>query len=103
MPVHVGRNTRRRSVGSHIESFSVQKTGGSRSLLDGLDHRGKKIPIQCGPVHETGYVGLGYHHDMDIRHRFRMMERQNQLVLVDSPDIKVPGKNILAVPISPCH
>ena len=76
-------------IGSHIESFTIQETGGSRSLLDSLNHRGKQVSIQCRLIQKPGYVGFGYHNDMDIGHGIRMMKRQGQLVFINTFHIEL--------------
>ncbi|MCY3556847.1 MAG: hypothetical protein OXH56_16170 [Gemmatimonadetes bacterium] len=60
-------------------------------MLDSQDHRGKKVSIQSGPVHETAYVGFRHYDHVDFGYRTWMMKRQNQLVFKDSTHFKVSG------------
>ena len=82
-------DARRRRIGSDIEAVTIQKTGVSRCLLDSLDHRGKKVSIQCGTVHETAYVGFRHYDHVDFRYRTWMMKRQYTIIFVDTIHVEL--------------
>ncbi len=87
--MHAGRHPGGRRIGPYVEPLSIQKAERSRGALDSAHHRGEKVSIESGLIHETRHVGFRHYDHVDFGYRTWMMERQDEIILVDAIHVEL--------------
>jgi hypothetical protein len=95
-------DTRASRIRANVKTGLV-KAEASGNCLDGPDHRSEQASIQGRRVQDGQNMLFGNDDNMDIGMMFRMVKRQDQIILPDFIDLNLPREDILTIPVASCH